>query len=105
MRWIVLIAIGAWFLFGNPAKTFANWLWSDSAAPWETVDAFYYPNRSDLGDFLSQRGLGSLQECRDWVYSVAASRRDPNLTRGDYECGIGRVDDLNGIAIYRLSAS
>ncbi len=55
MPWIVIAAIGLWFFFGTPAKTLANWFWTDSAAPWETVDAFYYPDRSDLTNNLYAR--------------------------------------------------
>ena len=103
MRWIVILVIGAWFLFGTPAKKVANWFWPDGAAPWETVDAFYYPNRSDLRDFLSRRGLNSVQACRDWVYSIAASRDDPNLVLGDYECGVEQIDSFGGLSVYRTT--
>jgi hypothetical protein len=103
MRWIILVATGAWFLLGSPAKDVANWFWPESAAPWETVDAVYYPNRSDLGDFLSQRSLTSVQECRNWAYSIAASRGDPNLIRGDYECGVEQIDSFGGLSVYRLT--
>lgn len=103
MRWVVILAIGAWFLFGTPSKNVANWFWPDSAAPWETVDAFYYPNRFDLGSFLSQRNLQSVQECRDWVLSIATSRGDPNLTVGDYECGVEQIDSFGGLSVYRLT--
>ena len=103
MRWIVALAIVAWFVFGSPVKDLANWFWSDSAAPWETVDAFYYPDRSDLGEFLSQGGFGSVQECRDWIYSIAASKNDPTLIRGDYECCVGQIDSFGGMSVYRLT--
>lgn len=104
MPWIVVAAIGLWFFFGTPAKTVADWFWPESAAPWETVDAFYYPNRSDLaGGFLSQTGLTSVEDCRAWVYSAAASNEDPNLVSGDYECGIGFLDSFGGLSVYRTT--
>lgn len=103
MRWIILFAIGAWLLLGNPSKNVANWFWPDSAAPWEKVDAFYYPNGSDLGVFLAQRDLNSVQECRDWVFSMAASRDDPILILGDYECGVEQIEGIGGLSVYRLT--
>lgn len=103
MPWIILAAIGLWFLFGTPAKTVADWFWAESAAPWETVDAFYYPDRSDLTISLSQRGLTSVQECRDWVYASAALRDDPTMIRGDYECGVEQLDTLGGLTVYRIT--
>ena len=48
MGWLITIGIGLWFFLGEPAKDVANWFWENSAAPWEEVDAFYYPNRSNL---------------------------------------------------------
>jgi len=103
MHWIVIIAVGLWFFIGEPLKDVANLFWQEDAAPWETVDAFYYPSRSDLSDYLSHRGLTSVQECRDWVYSTAASRGDPNIVRGDYECGVEQIDSFGGLAVYRIS--
>lgn len=64
MPLIILIAIGLWFWFGDPLKTVANWFWESNAAPWETVDAFYYPNRNDLTQFQKMPGLNSVDECR-----------------------------------------
>jgi hypothetical protein len=103
VRWFFILALVAWFLFGDPPKSVANWFWPNSAAPWETVDAFYYPDRSDLGSFQSRRGLNTVQECRDWVYSVAESRGDDYLTRGDYECGVDLLEIYRGLSVYRLT--
>ena len=81
----------------------ANWFWEYEAAPWETVDAFYYPDQNDLSKFQQILGLGSVDVCRNAVRSMAASYGDPNLTMGDYECGIEVIDNLGGIDIYRTS--
>ena len=53
------------------------------------IDAFYYPDKNDLSDFQVSYDVGSLNECRDWVYSKAAQNSDRGLRRGDYECGVG----------------
>lgn len=98
----VLIICG-WFIWGDPPKTVANWFWADDAAPWETVDAFYYPDRSNLALYRSHKGLDSVQECRNWVRSAAASHGDANLIRGDYECGVEVVDTFVGISVYRTT--
>lgn len=103
MPLILLILVGAWFLFGSPSKTAANWFWPDREAPWETIDAFYYPNREDMSVFLRLSGLGNAQECRDWVFSMASIEEDPGMLRGDYECGVGFIEDFGGMSVYRLT--
>lgn len=100
---IILAAIGLWFLFGQPAKTLANWFWEADAAPWETVDAFYYADLEDLSDFTMSVGFDSVQACRDWVYSAAAANGDAALERGDYECGVQKIDTYMGMSVYRAT--
>lgn len=49
--WPLFLLLGAgalWFWLGDPPKDAANWFWPDSPAPWEQVDAVYYPDNSDL---------------------------------------------------------
>ena len=100
---LILIVAGAWFFWGDPPKTVANWFWEYEAAPWETVDAFYYPNRNNLSKYQKVSGLGSVESCRTAVYSMASNYGDVSLIRGDYECGIEVVGNLGGIDIYRTT--
>ncbi|WP_299821237.1 hypothetical protein [uncultured Jannaschia sp.] len=100
---IVILIVGAWFVFGDPPKTVANWFWSDGAAPWEEVDAYYYPDRSNLTSYQAGPGLRSVQECRDWVNAAAAANGDASLVRGDYECAVEQVDSFAGGPVYRLT--
>jgi hypothetical protein len=89
----------------SPRETVANLFYANDAAPWETVDAFYYPNRADLTINQSQMGLADVAGCRDAVRSMAALTNDPQLLRGDYECGVGRIDkpEYAGVNVYRLT--
>ena len=87
----------------NPASTAANWFWPDSAAPWEDVDAVYYPNKYDLTVHQIGRDVGSLENCRAWVGAKAVRYNDPNLERGDYECGVGRLRTFGDLAVYRIT--
>ncbi len=103
MPLLILFAVGLWFFFGDPPETVANTFWPEDAAPWETVDAFYYPNRNDLSDFRKVSGLQSVDECRDAVSSMAATYNDSSFTRGDYECGIEIVDNFYGMNVYRTT--
>lgn len=103
MKFFLILGIGLWFWLGEPKTNVADWVWEDGAAPWEEIDAFYYPNRNDLSQFEMQRGLKSVSSCRDWVRRAASIRGDTGLTRGDYECGVGRLDDFGGIRVYRLT--
>ena len=102
MHWLIIIAAIAWYVFGDPPKTVANWFWDDRAAPWESVDAFYYPSRADLTKHREALDLDDVQACRDWAYAEATRNRDPGMQRGTYECGVGRLDDWGGLRVYRL---
>ena len=103
MGWIVVIVAVLWFLMGDPPKDIANVFWSESAAPWEQVDAFYYPDRMNLQIEHSALDIGTVEDCRDWVYYEAAVNNDTNITRGDYECGIGWLESFGGINVYRIT--
>jgi hypothetical protein len=104
LKWTVWLAIAAWFLFGSPSKDVANWFWSEDAAPWESVDAFYYPDRNDLERDVRQFGLEDVGACRRWVYAQASAHEDPGITRGDYECGVGYLESLGyGLRVYRAT--
>jgi hypothetical protein len=105
MWWLVLIAWAAWIMLGEPKKNIANWFWEYEQAPWEEVDAFYYSNRNNLTIEMRRHNVGSVENCRAWVYQQAAAKGDPNLTRGDYECGVGYQRDLGSIKIYRITVN
>ena len=103
MLLLILIAIGIWFWVGDPMQDTAGWLYPNEAAPWETVDAYYYPNRSNMSDYRIQKNLSDPSACRDWVYQMAAMNRDPSLIRGDYECGVGKPKSKYGLNVYRIT--
>lgn len=100
---LLVIGIGLWFAFGHPARTVADWYWPNDAAPWESVDAFYYPNKADLGTVREQHGLADVQSCRDWVNAQAYADGDPTMTRSDYECGLGEPEPYGILKIYRAT--
>jgi hypothetical protein len=100
--WFIFLAIvGAWIIFGSPSTTVAEWFWPDDASPWETVDAFYYPNRNDLTFHLAGYDFQTVQACREWIFRIANQNGDPNILRGDYECGIGKIRNFGDIGVYR----
>lgn len=103
MRGIVVIGLILWFAFGDPGRTISGWFWEYDAAPWERVDAFYYPDKNNLEKVHQQLNVGGIQECRDWVSRMAASNGDRSLNRGDYECGVGEPKDWNGMKVYRTT--
>ena len=101
----IFLALGLFGLSGcdNPAQTVADWFWPSSAAPWEEVDAVYYPDKENLWNYERRRNVGSLADCRTWVRAEAMRFNDPILQRGDYECGVGRLGGAGGVDVYRLS--
>lgn len=58
--WFLLLAFGLWY-FGTPFKTAAEVFWPNSPAPWETVEAYYYPNEFRHGLPIESE---SLAKCR-----------------------------------------
>lgn len=106
MPLIIVIILGLWFAFGDLNTTIADWFWSETPAPWEDVDAFFYPNKSDLSKFEMQPNVGSLESCRSWVSAKANFINDPKMQRSDYECGVGRNDEKSkqwGANVYRIT--
>ena len=102
MPLIIGIAFVLWFWLGNPSRDIADWFWGYDAAPWEQVDAFYYPDRTDLRKYKSAPNVGSMDACRGWVRSTARMHDDPNLRLGDYMCAINpRFDETLNMNIYR----
>ena len=103
----IMVVVGAALALAScsPQKTVADLFYAEDAAPWETVDAFYYPDRTDLTLDQRQIGLADVAGCRDAVRSMAALNNDPQLLRGDYECGVGRIDkpEYAGVSVYRIT--
>lgn len=89
----------------SPQKTVANLFYANDAAPWETVDAFYYPDRADLTISQKMPDVAGVAGCRESVRYMASVNKDPQLLRGDYECGVGRIDssEYAGVNVYRLT--
>lgn len=98
---IVIAVVGGWFAFGDPPRTVAGWWWPETSAPWETVDAFFYPDRNNLYLVREQGGLKNLQACRDWVSAAAYANNDPTMSRSDYECGLGTAKPYGTLKVYR----
>lgn len=93
--YIVLGILLLLFVFGDLKTKLANVFWSNAVAPWEDVNAFYYPDKNDLTVDVRSLGVGSLEACRDWVDEQASAQNDGAMIRGDYECGVG-CKPLNG---------
>jgi hypothetical protein len=87
----------------DPKTQVAGWFWPSSAAPWEQVDAFYYPDRNNLLSDERHLNVGSVEACRAWVSSRAAARGDPSIALGDYECGVGYLRNSGDMRVYRLT--
>jgi hypothetical protein len=106
-RWPLLIlglaGLIVWGGLGNPAETIAGWISPHSPAPWESVDAFYYPDKSNLGVSLENHDVGGLAQCRIWVSSAAVKQNDPQLELGDYECGVGYLHSQSSLKSFRLT--
>jgi len=104
IKFVLITVVIHYLIFGSAKKDLGNMLWPEDAAPWETVDAYYYPDDSDPSRFETATGLENKEQCRDWAYAAAARNRDPDLAQGDYECGIGKVNEFESITIYRIVA-
>lgn len=98
-----LAGLALWALLGSPNADIAGLFWPSGPAPWEQVDALYYPDRRRLSDHRMARGVGSLDACRAWVRAMAEANDDRGLSRGDYECAVGKLRDWGGVGVYRVT--
>ncbi|AUQ50048.1 hypothetical protein PhaeoP83_01776 [Phaeobacter inhibens] len=64
------------------------------------IDAFYYPNKHDLTVHQEYLDVGSLENCRATVFAAAAQNGDPQLLRGDYECGVNPMNSYGDLRVY-----
>lgn len=103
LRYFAIGGACLWMVFGSPTKDLAGLFWADSPAPWEKVDAFYYPDRHNLSIHRAAYDLGSLNGCRSWVMTMATANADPGVHRGDYECGVGKLREMGDLTVYRLT--
>jgi hypothetical protein len=98
-----VLGLFGWEVFGHPKQDIVDCFWPNGPAPWERVDAFYYPDRGSLTASLDNHDVGGLTQCRVWVRSAAATQNDAGLERGDYECGVGYLYSHGPLNIYRLT--
>lgn len=71
---------------------------------WEQpqVDAYYYPDKSDLSKFEVFSNVGSVDNCRKMVFQAAARNNDQRMQRGDYECGVDPTGKkLGEVTVYK----
>lgn len=81
MKKILLLSLIMLLAGCSPEAVVADAFWEDEPAPWEEVDAFYYPNKHNLNIVESQPGLKTLDECRAWVQDRADQNNDRSLPR------------------------
>lgn len=102
--WLVIVGVVGWFTLGSPITTLTKTLWSDRPAPWETVDAFFYPDKANLSVHTAISGFKNLDDCRSWAKDQASAIGDGTMKRSDYECGIGKLQSFGELTMYRLTA-
>jgi hypothetical protein len=83
-------------------RSVADRFWPEEPAPWETVAAYYYPDRTNLEKHIALAGLDGLDACRATARTIAAQHNDHALLRGDYICLVGKPREWNGIQVYRI---
>lgn len=94
-----LVACGGGYLAYDALAYPAN-----AAGPFEKVDAFYYPDKNNLSKAVAGHGFATVEQCRAFVHAQANAHNDQMTRRGDYECGIGKMQDLgDGLTMYRLT--
>jgi len=101
-KYIFLAAIVAWFLLSNPKNDIANFIWTNSSAPWEKVDGYYYPDKNTTIGMEKKEAVGDSDDCKDWAELNAKAHQDKEFNRGKYQCGVGQVKNPDGTLAYRL---
>ncbi len=98
-------ALILWAIFGSPMHDLAEWFYKYKPAPWEKVDAIYYPDNDNRAKHSIAAGLSSLDECRTWANSQASADNDPYFIRSSYLCWIGKTnEEFAGMQVYRTNA-
>lgn len=101
----IIGALILWAIFGSPKHDLADWFYKYEPAPWETVDAFYYPDNNNLAKYSGAYGLKTLDECRDWATRQAIAHNDGFFYHSSYLCWIGKTDkEFAGMQVYRTNA-
>ncbi len=100
---IAFIIIVACIILSNPSRTIANWFWPESPAPWEDINAIYYPDINNLTNDVRNLDIGSIEACRNWAEERAIENEDPNMLRSDYECGVSCKPMSGGIYRCRIT--
>lgn len=103
LRYLAFGGLGLWAAFRSPANDVAGLFWPERPAPWEAVDAFYYPDRQNLSVHREARGVGGVDGCRSWARAMAETHADPGVRRGDYECGVGKLREWGDLTVYRIT--
>lgn len=62
---VLLLALMAWFIFGEPLQLAAGLWYPDTPAPWESVDLEFQPDSARPGQRIILQDLHTLQECRN----------------------------------------
>lgn len=100
---LVILLVAIWLFAFDGTRDLTNWLYPEDAAPWETVDLFYYPDQNDLTKHYSVTGLKTVSDCRNSVYWTSYRYSTPPKI-GTYECGVGDTGErLGSIKIYRVT--
>lgn len=102
--WIILIALAAWFYWGNLGTIMANQFWGNDAAPWERVTAVYYPNNMDMSKYQIYENLKNVDDCQRVSHLAASLSGDAAMTHSSYICNIGKEREDSGLTIYRTNA-
>jgi len=103
MMRVVLMIAAAFTLTGcNPKNEVASLFWPESPAPWETVDAYYYPDADRMWELERLEGFATVSACKVWAWDQAMVRGDTMMKRGAYECGFGAYGYLGLKPIYRV---
>ena len=70
--------------------------------PRPRVDAVYYPSKKDLTAFERLKDVHTVDECRARAKTKATANGDPRFARGDYECGVGPIREMDyGMIMYK----
>lgn len=74
------------------------WLVNKNSASWM---GFFYPNGDDLNTYVvSPNTYDNVEDCRNWIYSMANNQDANGNTYYDYECGKNCKPSEYGIDLY-----
>ncbi len=99
---LLLLAVLAWCIWGDPLQHLANLFWPQALAPWEQIDLVYLPGQDDPHLRQIVPDLPDQQECRNQAQYRLQQQTAAGSDRGSWSCQVVHATLLGRERVVRL---